>query len=609
MSDNSMTGKRKGIAMGLAWVIGCGAVAWSPSQAQLWFPSKPYIPTPAIVDVAEHGDWFGVSLATGDFNGDGISDVAVGVPFEDLGGLYNTGAVNVIYGAAGAGLTAEANQFLYFNNVGLPDVAAANDWFGNALAAGDYDCDTYDDLAIGVPGRDLGSAQNAGSVVVVFGSPEGLHNRRTQHWHQNLLPNSDDAQSGDRFGSVLAAGNFDGDFEEFADGTVADCDDLAIGVPYEDPHGRATDAGAVNVLYGSHWYGLSNSYVDFLHAYAQEVAFNEIPEATIDGGSISVVHGDREYFGFALTVGDFNNDGYDDLAIGVPGKTIKRCVSSGWWSSECDAGDSAGYVRVVYGTRDSYGRRGLTGFLIATNPYWFQQSFYQGLAGIPGRVESGDRFGSALAAGDFDGDGADDLAIGVPGEDIESTTDCGRFACVGTAHYEDAGALTVVYGRSSWWTGLEHSRNQAWHRGKLGDTLRSGEYFGSVLAAGNVVASTQTSDLVIGSPWGGPTKSAGSATVIPGSLTSASLQPSRRLHFDQRSDQIEGAPEGADYFGRALGIGDFNGDGLADLTIGVPGDNVYSYRGTFYSAGAVHVLYGEYYGPVPVGSDYWHQDQ
>jgi len=65
---------------------------------------------------------------------------------------------------------------------------------------------------------------------------------------------------------------------------------------------------------------------------------------------------------------------------------------------------------------------------------------------VPDTYEQGDLFGAALASGDFNGNGYDDLAIGVPYEDVDSAT--------------DAGTVTVLYGSSS---GLRAGGSQEWH--------------------------------------------------------------------------------------------------------------------------------------------------
>jgi hypothetical protein len=60
--------------------------------------------SPGVGGSAEAVDDFGESLATGDFNHDGYADLAIAAPSEDVGGIFDAGAVNVLYGSAG-GLT------------------------------------------------------------------------------------------------------------------------------------------------------------------------------------------------------------------------------------------------------------------------------------------------------------------------------------------------------------------------------------------------------------------------------------------------------------------------------------------------------------------------
>ena len=120
--------------------------------------------TSGIGGGAESNDQFGRALAAGDFNGNGQPDLAVGVPFEDL--TNNTeadaGAVNVLFDFNGSGFDASESQFV--SQANLPNVAVeAGNRFGWALAAGDFDGDGRDDLAIGVPTEDIGSLENAGT--------------------------------------------------------------------------------------------------------------------------------------------------------------------------------------------------------------------------------------------------------------------------------------------------------------------------------------------------------------------------------------------------------------------------------------------------------------
>ena len=65
-----------------------------------------------------------------DFNGDGIDDLAVGVPGESIGNISRAGAVNVIYGSSSRGLTYANNQIWHQNVPAIMDQSEPDDSFG-----------------------------------------------------------------------------------------------------------------------------------------------------------------------------------------------------------------------------------------------------------------------------------------------------------------------------------------------------------------------------------------------------------------------------------------------------------------------------------------------
>jgi hypothetical protein len=360
---------------------------------------------------AETGDHFGCALAAGDFDGDGYDDLAIGVPDEDVFSTVDAGGVHVMYGTA-SGLTATDDKLWHQEGA-----AETGDQFGKALAIGDFDADGYDDLAVGIPSEDVGSTTNAGAVEIYWGSAGGLTTRiSNDFWHQDRSGVADTLDAGDSFGSALTTGDFDGD--GYAD--------LAIGVPYEDL-GSPTyvNAGAVNVLYGSDT-GITSAGSDYWHQ---------------DVSGIGSIAEDDDRFGFALTAGDFDGDGYTDLAVGVPYEH---------WNDP-----DTGIVQVLYGTADGLSAVG-------------DQLWRQDVTGIEGGEETDDRFGYAVAAGDFDGDDYTDLAIGVPYESVGSE--------------DQAGAVNVIYGSAS---GLAAAGDQLWYQGNNGlqGTPETGDRFGWALAA------------------------------------------------------------------------------------------------------------------------------
>jgi len=350
-----------------------------------------------------------------DFNGDGYDDLAIGVPHESIGTITAAGAVNVLYGSSG-GLQADSpdDQVWHQNKPGIRGTCELSDYFGRALAVGDFNNDNYDDLAIGVPYESIGTIEIAGAVNVLYGSSAGLQadSPDDQRWHQNTPGVRDTCERNDNFGWALSVGDFNND----------GYDDLAIGVRYEDI-GTIGNAGAVNVLYGSST-GLQADSPDDQVWHQNKPGVREACES-------------GDYFGYSLGVGDFFNDGYDDLAIGVPYESIGTI--------------DAGAVNVLYGSSAG---------LQADSPD--DQLWHQNKPGVKGVCGYYEHFGAALAFGDFNNDNYDDLAIGVPYEDI------------GTI--ERAGAVNILYWHIHFFT-------QRWHQNKPGvrGTCETNDYFGRTL--------------------------------------------------------------------------------------------------------------------------------
>ncbi len=467
----------------------------------------------------QFNDNFARTVAAGDFNGDGADDLATGMPHDNgIVGfeIEDCGAVAVRYGVPGSGLaTGLASTLL--NQIGgsSPDPAEAGDNFGGALAACDFNGDGFDDLAVGIPNEDVNGSMDAGAVQVYYGSAAGL-GTTPQFFTQATAGIPGEPESFDILGFSLACGRFNGD--AFAD--------LAVGVPWE------TFEGAQLFLAGT---------VQIVHGSAAGLDPSTTVAITQDTPGVLGTTETDDWFGWALAAGNFNSDGHDDLAIGIPGE-------------DGPSAQGRGAVAVLFGNANPFPAGGNQVFTEAD------------LGGVP---EDGDQLGYSLAAGDFDGDLFTDLAIGVPFEDNEATVDSGKVF----VRYFGPGAPPAA----TWSEDNIHGAGLS----------EAGDLLGFSLAAGDFDKDGRD-DLAMGHP--GELVVApqdGVVTVIMGTPTG--LSAARRYGITAGYHGIPlPADQGNRNFGFAVASGDFNGDGHLDLAIGSPNENANGIG----NVGAEVVLYG-----------------
>jgi len=470
-----------------------------------------------------------------DFNGDGYADLVVGVPREDIGSIMDAGGVNVIYGSSnGLSATAKPDQFISQDTPNVENNAEAGDQFGSSVATGDFNNDGYSDIAIGVPKEDIGTVQDAGGVSIIYGSPSGLSATAIlpdQFWTQNKLGSGGNSEAGDNFGFSLATGDYDNDGYS----------DLAIGAPYEDI-GTIVDAGGVNVIYGSTT-GLSTTVLP--SQFWQQ-------NTSIDSSETN------DYFGWSLaTFSESIADGFDDLAIGAYGEDNEPVIDDG----------------AVYAIFGSF--NGLSTAIL--HPAKYLDSFAD---------ENGVGYGFSLASGDFYNRGQRTLVAGIPFADVGTSADAGRIRA------------TSVFTQDS--------------PDDLEGIAEAGDRFGYSLAVGDF-NNDNYDDLAVGVPYEdiGTIIDAGSVNVIYGSKSGLqTINSANTGRADQGWQQdtpfVEGAAEAGDNFGFSLRADDFNNDGKHDLAVGVPGEDI----GTISNAGMINLIYGSSTGlsATSVPDQIWHQD-
>ncbi len=397
------------------------------------------------------------------------------------------------------------------------DGVDANDYTGASVAGvGDVNADGLEDIAVGVPG--YGAAED-GQLWVFFG----------QSTYTAALTSADvdtkvtSASTAGYLGiSTGPAGDVNGD-------GVAD---FIVGASRADADGRV-DSGESFVVLGD----------PSLFPVYDRGHFNGSTGFRLDGLYAS----DRS--GFSVwSAGDVNGDGYGDVVIGAPGTTVAGL---------------AGRAFVVFGGPNMPAALDLLS-LDGTNGF---------------RVDGlnvGDYLGySVCGAGDVNGDGLDDVLIGIPGATVGSLA--------------DAGKVVVVFGRASGFPGNVDITALDGTNGFAISGLAAGDKLGFSVALAGDINSDGFDDIVIGAPYADPSgrADAGAAYVVFGK---AAFGPTVDLASLNGSNgfQIVGAVA-QDNAGTAVArAGDINGDGIDDLLVGAP----YADVGSNADAGQAYVLFG-----------------
>jgi hypothetical protein len=386
--------------------------------------------TPAAAAAATFGD---------DFNGDGYRDYAeysYGANDALLGG-----AVKVTFGTANGPGT--KIQYISQNSPGVPGADESDDLFGEVRAAADFNADGYGDLAVAATGEDVAGRENQGTVTVLWGSRNGLSGGTN-------IPARSNTSYG-RMGADLAVGDFNGDGKK----------DLAVVAGgkawvYRGTISRSGVAGSVTAL------DRDGAFFEVTGLVAGNVTGDNKTDLVVIGDVVTDTYiasdawfvkggsklvpgrtlrlerqngnGGQSERGGDGVIADFNKDGKGDIAIGTPLFSSHRGEVSVWY------GAAAGPARSA--------------------------RFTQNTAGIADTAETYDAFGESIAAGDINGDGYRDLAIGVEGERI------------GNKPY--AGAVHVLYGRAG---GLTAAGSQFFARNSAGvpGDVTDGDTFGMMV--------------------------------------------------------------------------------------------------------------------------------
>ena len=337
----------------------------------------------------------------GDVNGDGKGDFVACPMLADSGldsDRVNSGEVHIFYGNGSI-------SGVVVNTLDAPNIttimgAHPGDLFGNETCVADLNKDGFADLIIGSQNYDgpAGDRHNAGGVFIYYGRQS---NPRIVDLAAIGGPDAPDglttiigAKPGDRLGIWVSEGDVDGD------GAL----DLVLGADQVDgPSGDRTDAGAIYVIFGG----------------------QDLP-AVIDladtaGLRVAVIYGidPGDHLGSTIVVKDVDRDGLADIvAAGGLARGSSQIEGSFLAGADGPANDrpDAGEAYVLFSHVPFP-----TTLDLATAPAADRITMYG--------ADPADVAGEELAAGDLDGDGRIDLAIG----SLQAPGPGGRSSSRGTA--------------------------------------------------------------------------------------------------------------------------------------------------------------------------------
>ncbi len=560
--------------------LAVGAPGLNSGRAYIFYSNNGFLDSGKVVedvyDTRSSGSSFGYAMVAGDFNSDGRTDLVVGAPTHTT----STGRAYIFYndssfqsGAAEANLiiTGEAQDsrfgnsfavgdfnsdgktdlvvgaynynsytgraYIFYCDGSIPSIAASadkiitgestSDYFSYSLLSEDFNGDNKDDLVVG---------------ALTYNSATG---RAYVFYNDGTIPTS--AASADliisgegvsnNFGISLAACDINSDGKA----------DLIIGADRYN-----TYTGRVYVFYNDGTMPTSAATADFIingattsQAFGDRLAVGDLNDdgrsdlivvaiqdtsysgriyifygsttmpTVASSADLSIVGEAGSWFGWALSTGDYNNDGRDDLAVGAFSRSSNQ-----------------GGFYLIYGSTTMPTTASSADVLIAG--------------------DAGSRLGSSLASGDFNADGTVDIAVGADDQSFV----LGRayiFNNDGSMPTSTATADTIIYGE------------------KYGSKENG---FGSFFSAGDLNHDGKT-DLVVG------------ATAYDDNTGKIFVfyNDGKVAKNTATADAIIVGEATSGYFGRASAIGDFNADGIADLSVGAFGYN--------FNTGRVYIFYGD----------------
>ncbi len=442
----------------------------------------------------------------GDVNADGVNDVIIGVNGVRSSNGNHAGSNYVVFGRRD-GFNTMLLLSILDGTTGFRIGGELEDWLGWAInGAGDVNADGIDDVIVGAPGTSPSGVSRAGSSYVIFG--------RRDDFNATLLVSNLDGSAGFRIDGEAAGDNLGWSVSGAGDVNADGIDDVIVGTI-----GAVSRAGSSYVIFG------------------RRDGFNAtLLVSNLDGSTGFRIDGEAAGDNLGISVsgaGDVNADGIDDVIVGAHTTSPNGVFH-------------AGSSYIIFGRATGFDSKFLLSTLNGTNGFR-----------IDGEAADDGLGWSVSGAGDVNADGIDDVIVGT----IKSSPN-------GVFH---AGSSYIIFGRA---TGFDSKFLLSTLSGANGfriDGEAVNDYLGySVSGAGDVNADG-IDDVIVGATEASPNGvfHAGSSYIIFGRATGFDSKFLLLTLNGTNGFRIDGETRDNCFGASVSGAGDVNGDGVADMVVGL----------------------------------------
>jgi hypothetical protein len=485
----------------------------------------------------ENNEYTGFSVISGDIDGDGLKDLIFGSLYASPNNREKAGSVTIIFGSGN--LKGSSPLDLRGTLPNLLEIQGDESLacLGQSVSVGDMNGDGIDDLIMGASNASPEGRYKAGSVFILFGSP----NLKSSETIDLAQPRNDILRVNGRAKVII-------DYNNPGHVYYGEGGELGISVAGGDINKDGFDdaiLGAWKDEVKGHILG--RAYVIFGSADINSRGLIDLQTSPQGVIAISGEH-EGDNFGMGTAIGDLNSDGYGDLLVDA-------------WMADSENGTDSGVAYVIFGSSD-----------IASSGEINLLNSQAQVVRIKGA--NANDYGGVLASGDVNGDMVDDLIIDAFGGDTPGGENAGKtWVVFGSKGMESSGDIDLKNDIRRVLCILGEAAEDHLGKPSVGDI--NGDGIGDIITQSNSADVNGKGD-------------AGKAYIIFGSSSLSETGEIDLRESSPRVIKIFGDDAGGN-LGFRSAAGDIEGDGYADIILGAHGSSPLGREW----AGDVYVIWGK----------------